>query len=538
MHFNLLTKPFIPATRTNGKPAFLSLMSTLELAGELREIRAASPLDTFALYRFLLAVLQWCNSRPTAAVLAEIPEERRLPGSFLKKIHDNSDRFEMLGCGSRFYQAASASTMKPNRPAADLFLDLPADTEINHFCHTSDQTVGLCLACSALGLIRLPAFATQGGSGKPPSINQAPPVYYLPLGLTLLDTLWLNWPMRAVRGDRPAWSSACVSIPSGHAADVGPMEGLTWQPRMVWLGPPVEASGRRCSRCGASGQLISSLVFAGGRSAKSDPRKWADPHVAYVSSRARQKRPSAAATQEETTAHRAADPLKYAETACTHWRRGMRAVLESIGSSGDAVAIRAIASAGDRLPAGCDLRVLCVKPFTKQAKPLDTNSSTWLIPSRVRDSQALQVLASTELCRLDNTHLFSVLVKALRRKSGDRPEIRAALASLAQEREGRLRHQFHQFMARLGKSDSTSVEKHIADWRHHRNAILEACVRSAHALVAKRPPLRRGVDSAVLGRRMRRAVDFADMTEDQDTSTPEAPNRSPSSKRAKTRRGK
>jgi hypothetical protein len=44
-----------------------------------------------------------------------------------------------------------------------------------------------------MGLLRLPVFATSGGRGKPPGINAKPPIYVIPLGLSLAETLRLSW---------------------------------------------------------------------------------------------------------------------------------------------------------------------------------------------------------------------------------------------------------------------------------------------------------------------------------------------------------
>jgi hypothetical protein len=65
-----------------------------------------------------------------------------------------------------------------------------------------------------------------------PGINQKPPVYVVPVGDTLLDTLLLNWPFPHLPRDKPHW---CVQLVAVSSDPVGVQEGFTWLPRSVWI---------------------------------------------------------------------------------------------------------------------------------------------------------------------------------------------------------------------------------------------------------------------------------------------------------------
>lgn len=120
---------------------------------------------------------------------------------------------------------------------------------------------GLCRACCATGLLRLPLFATGGGSGKSPAINQKPPIYALPMGDSLLRTLCLSW--REVAGSdlgTPAWEKPGRKLPD--EGEIPLLVGLTWVPRRVWLENPEEPEAV-CVSCGRTDVLIRKCVFAG-----------------------------------------------------------------------------------------------------------------------------------------------------------------------------------------------------------------------------------------------------------------------------------
>jgi hypothetical protein len=132
-----------------------------------------------------------------------------------------------------------------------------------------------------MGLLRLPLFATSGGRGKPPGINAKPPVYVIPTGMSLAETLWLSWRPASNLGI-PAWEKPDLQL--SETDEVPLLTGLTWLTRRVWLNNP-EASATVCISCGRKDRLVRFCEFDGIGSTKKgedDPgRVWRDPHVLY-----------------------------------------------------------------------------------------------------------------------------------------------------------------------------------------------------------------------------------------------------------------
>ncbi len=276
MSYNLLEKQWIPVLWTNGNVTRVGIKEALTQAEHIRQIAASNPMDRVAIFRFLLALLYWCRGNPPAT--ADTASEEPFPIDWLSRLDANRKCFNLLGDGKRFYQyrEQGGKLLAVNY----LIHEIPVGTNFNHFRHSVDGTKGLCPACCALGLLRLPMFSTQGGKGKSPGINAKPPIYVIPLGETLAETLRLSWRQASNLGT-PAWEKPDVPLPG--MGEVPLLTGLTWLPRRVWLSEPQE-SLTHCISCGRLDNIILSSVFAGKGSTKTGEdtrRDWHDPHVIY-----------------------------------------------------------------------------------------------------------------------------------------------------------------------------------------------------------------------------------------------------------------
>jgi hypothetical protein len=275
--YNLIDEPWIPVLWCNGRFSRVGIREALIEAGRIRQIAASNPMDRVAVVRFLLALLYWCRGNPPPGAEGDFLES--LPTGWFGRLDDNRDCFNLLGDGKRFYQYKGDHD-KP-LTANYLIHEIPTGNNFWHFAHSTDRRDGLCAACCALGLVRLPAFATSGGPGKSPGVNAKPPLYVVPLGDSLATTLAFSWRRVPALGT-PAWEQPDQRLPGG--GEVPLLLGLTWLPRRVWLAS-VDASPATCISCGQRARLVRTCEFAGTGSAKGDangpPRVWRDPHVIY-----------------------------------------------------------------------------------------------------------------------------------------------------------------------------------------------------------------------------------------------------------------
>ncbi|MCD6416007.1 MAG: type I-E CRISPR-associated protein Cse1/CasA [Planctomycetes bacterium] len=280
MNYNLLDEPWIPVLASDGSVRRVGIRDALTQAGVIRQIAASNPMDRVAILRFLLAVLYWCRGNPPKSVEATCGDS--FPAEWFSKLEASKDCFNLLGDGKRFYQRFKSV----EKLAADYLIhEVPTGTNKWHFHHATDKVDGLCPACCAMGLLRLPLFATSGGRGKPPGINSKPPFYVIPVGPSLAATLRLSW-LHVTNLGTPTWEGPDVKSPK--MGEVSLLMGLTWLPRSVWLDDPEEPEAR-CISCGRRKRLIRRCAFAGIGSMKPDEGSpgliWRDPHVIYVTTR-------------------------------------------------------------------------------------------------------------------------------------------------------------------------------------------------------------------------------------------------------------
>lgn len=320
----------------------MGILDTLKNAHTLREIADSSPLGTFGTYRLLIAILHWLRPQSNVSEWRDIWKNGCFPPELWGCEERANGMFELFSAKKPFYQkteadyherrrevkrtkreeknSGKATTGKkpPKDPQPDepkttayVVIGFPTGTVINHFRHLYDDAV-LCPACAAKGLLTLPPFCVGFGSGNFSSINNAPPLYFLVAGDNLFQTLMLNLPTDEVRDDRPAWLRS-PERPQG-SSPIGPLEGLTWQPRDVHLVHTIEQDGL-CEVCGGrSNPSIRAAFFTAGRNKHKDKhekdRKWTDPHVALVAAKGK----------------REAQPIRLSEDVAG-WRTAIRVLL-------------------------------------------------------------------------------------------------------------------------------------------------------------------------------------------------------------------
>ena len=268
MNYNLLEERWIPVLMNDGEFRRVGILEALTGAGRIRCIAASNPMDGVAILRLLLALLYWCKGSPPDGAEANLTAP--LPPEWFSRLSANKDCFNLLGEGKRFYQCGK----NPDSTANYLNQETPTGTNFWHFRHAADNRDGLCLACCALGLVRLPAFATSAGRGKSPGVNAKPPYYVISFGRSLAETLRLSWRQASAVGT-PSWDASDLRLPP--SGEIPLLTGLTWVPRRVWLSDP-EAPEAPCIACGKKALLVRKIAYEGVGSTKTDAA-WRDPHV-------------------------------------------------------------------------------------------------------------------------------------------------------------------------------------------------------------------------------------------------------------------
>lgn len=401
--FNLLDEHWLPVLWSDGSYSRVGVLDALTQAHRIRQVAASNPMDRVAVLRFLLALLYWCKGNPPDE--EEAPPGKGFPPDWFTKLEANRGCFNLFGSGRRFYQCRMRG---PKLSANYLVHEVPTGSKRWHFRHSTDAQNGLCPACCALGLMRLPAFATSGGRGKPPGVNANPPLYVLPVENTLASTLRLSWRPAGASLGTPAWVQPDAALPA--AGEVPLLTGLTWLPRRVWLDDPSEPNGS-CVACGRPESLVRLTVFVGVGSMKTAEgeagRIWRDPHVVYETD-----------SQGAVSSLHAANALGAPDAAADRWAR----VLADLVGSG---------REGDLLVVGF--------ASVRNDKYVEATETVVRIPRQLAEVQ--ETISALELWRKETWKMARKAHPRYQRSEGRRREhneVRAAVAAVRPDVEARV----------------------------------------------------------------------------------------------------
>ena len=296
--FNLWDDPWIRVLRPDGGREELGIHATLLRAHELRALHDPSPLTVAGVHRLLTAILQAIYQPQELGDIAALLDAGRLDPERIDAFGAQfRQRFGLFDDAAPFMQTADAPPEpgKDPKTVAYLLAEVPSGTNRAHFHHVTDDAHRLCPACCARALVVVPAFASSGGAGIKPSINGVPPIYLLPVGATLKDSLArsLTKPEYQPASSDPfrqseaSWSGVATVPKAGEVTHVGYLESLTFPARRVRLYP--QARHRRCTHCGALGNLaVAEMVFEMGASRPKSAEMWRDPFAAFRTTSAKQ----------------------------------------------------------------------------------------------------------------------------------------------------------------------------------------------------------------------------------------------------------
>lgn len=412
-NFNLLKRPWIPVLYANGKTDRIGIRKALTEAGRIRQIAASNPVDNVALIRLLVAVFQWCKPILTNEDFESLERSGGIPPDWLIKLENHQGLFCLLGDSDRFMQASDGA-VNP-RPVADLFHELPGATNVVHFRHIRDYREGTCPGCIAIGLARLPVAITGKGAGKRRGINGDPPVYFVPMGNSLTETLILNWAAGPEPGDEPCWTGRSSVLEAD--APISSLEGFTWTPRQFRIDDHSLQAGS-CMICGTRTDTLVTRLHElnkpNGREELSGSKEWRDPHLAYAT---------------DGKSIRAKDAEKHPTAAAGQWRKWLTATVQAtpeedqppealvhaahrIGGELLSVLVAGLATRKDKCVECCESRISIAATLLNEdagkqfgskireldeaiERTLDPRSGAWAKPvGKLKESRLLKSLAA------------------------------------------------------------------------------------------------------------------------------------------------
>ncbi len=298
--FNLWTEPWITLENARGELTQHGIYDALVNAHDYVAIYDPSPLVVVGIHRLLTAILQDALNPQENDDLERLWARGKFPADKIDKFGKlYADRFDLFSEDKPFLQSADLPMFpddkerKASKPVAQLFPETPSGSLVTHYRHTTEEEQVFSPAAVAAGLVTMPPFVSSGGAGLMPSINGVPPIYVLPSGKTLFESLAKSLMKNATReGDLAWWKRTKVIVheskkkkagmsPREHRqlGEVGYLHGLTFPARKVRLHP--ERLNATCSRSGQQSEwCVRTMAFRMGESCQEDVG-WQDPFAAY-----------------------------------------------------------------------------------------------------------------------------------------------------------------------------------------------------------------------------------------------------------------
>lgn len=465
LSFNLWTMPWLDLVTAGGAPVRTSLSDALGRAESYGPVPVSpvSPLLAAGQLRFLIAVAQAAVQPRSVDDIARQLERGTFDGDQLAAFAaQHAAGFEM----QRWWNAVEIGKRRPG--AGHIALHVPSGSNTVLFRKVADAEYCVCPACLAQLHLALSAFAPPAGRGTDStyttaSINGRPPVYVLPAGRNLFESLTLALMAdRPGAEDQPLWQRAPIAAGGeACAGQVGYLHGLTWQPRR--LNVKFEAGHGPCAQCGqASDWLAVELGLGQGESPRA--AQWQDPFVAQLSRKGGDCYPFALSADEALWLHLgqlfSPAPAKEGQTTPA-WRRP--AIVEQVARL--------------RWPA----RWWCVSVSTFQARVDHVTSELWPASGGLLADALLSAEIERALKLFRRCEMLAGSALAVVCGRGQRTEMAAGRMRLNLRADGE--RAFRLFLSRL---EATPAEAQAA-WA-------EAITRQAHgrfldAIRAERRPL-------------------------------------------------
>lgn len=290
--FNLWTEPWITLEKEQGGVERLSIEETLKGAQDYRAIYETSPLVVVGIHRLLVAILQFVLNPQENGDLKKLWRARKFPANEIEDFGTNyMHRFDLFSEKEPFMQSADLP-IQPDKKGKTSYVsrltyDIPSGGYVTHYRHGNERDAVFCPACVAKHLVVIPAFASSGGAGIKPSINGVPPIYVIPGGNNLFESLAGSLvcpsyqPEIRSKQDSPWWEHNPIIGSSEEIEKIGYGYSLTFPARRVRVHPQIKQL--ICTRCGLKTDLsVNTINLEMGETRPENAEVWFDPFAAYV----------------------------------------------------------------------------------------------------------------------------------------------------------------------------------------------------------------------------------------------------------------
>ena len=390
--FNLWSEAWLTLERSSGLPVQASIEQVLLDAHRYTAIYNLSPLAVAGIHRLLVAILQASLNPQKNSDLHNLWRAGQFPAERIKDFGQKyAARFDLFSADKPFMQSGDLPLVPDKGDKIETVARLTTETSpltaIDHYRHSDENREYFCPSCLAAGLVTIPPFTGIGGRGYKPSINGTPPLYVLPVGTNLFESLSLSllvsaeryWPRAASqKQDLVWWEHPPVVERNKEIVAVGYLHSLTFPARQIRLHPV--KLGLACTRCSQLSEWgARTMSFEMGEFRPKDSAPWSDPFVAYrLPDEGRDGNPYPVLPNSGKALWR-----EYAGLFLFPPRDGKRRIHRP------AILDRIAEKYGDELP---EYRFRCIGMQMSQAKVLEWMDASFGVPASVMNDQGISNL--------------------------------------------------------------------------------------------------------------------------------------------------
>lgn len=279
MKYDVTVESWVPVRMLDGKRKKVSLLHLFKEAHEIERLDGLNAMEEYSVYRFLTLFLMAVYLPEDTIDVEEIFDDGKIDMSkiddYLAVCRQEGVTFDLFDETHPFLQSPyDANYDKDSNIKSIAVLDstVPSGNNPVHFDHTLEDNAFMPVDKAVRSLLAAQIFCTSGAQGYPSNVNGAPPLFFIPKGRNLFETLILSLqPVKknkiADKCDLELWRNPRVVIPKEKVPKVSILYGMLFPSRRIRL---IDEDGTLLKKC----YFQQGLNFNGYDS-------WTDFHVAY-----------------------------------------------------------------------------------------------------------------------------------------------------------------------------------------------------------------------------------------------------------------
>lgn len=276
--YNVLDEPWIPVIDLHGSKMHLGIRDTFRLAHKLKEITIASPLEEYAVHRFLnvflMDALRPKRNSAIRTILKSGAFDMEQLEQYISICQDEGVTFDVFDEKRPFMQSPYVAEWdKEPKPVASIDCYMPSGNNHLHFDHNAHRVNSIPVDRAFRLVLTVQQFCTAGAQNYPSGVNASPPFFAVAKGENLFETLVFSLiPTQSIQldfDDPPViWRETAQIQPKKEVGATSWLRGMYFPARRVQLIPPDEGVG------------ITKVYLSQGENFK-NKETWTDPFVTY-----------------------------------------------------------------------------------------------------------------------------------------------------------------------------------------------------------------------------------------------------------------